>query len=40
MVPNWFWAMPHFGISKILILPVIYNFYIIQNFTVIHMKKA
>ena len=40
VVPNRFWAMPHFGISKILTPPVISNSYIFQNFTASHMKEA
>ena len=28
VVPNWFWSRSHFGISKILMPPVIFNSYI------------
>ena len=40
LVSNWFGAMPHFGISKILMAPVILNSYIFKILIAIHMKGA
>ena len=41
MVSYWFWTMPYFGISKILMpCPCNIQFLHIQNLTVIHVKEV